>query len=165
MIQNLLHSREWRLNNLYSIIAKNKKAVKFVPNPVQQEILDYKKECKKAGKAYRFIALKARQGGVTTEEIIYGLDKSLFYKHQDITLTAHTVDKAREIFRIAKFAYNSLPAEIRKSDGTIWTKPKAHNDNRNELVFDGTGSSFRVVRDTRSGTPSHIHITELAFMD
>ena len=76
---------------MYKILNKNKESVTFKPNTIQQEILNYKRECRENKKPIRFIVLKARQGGITTEEVIDALDDALFYPNVDATITAHTL--------------------------------------------------------------------------
>lgn len=162
---NLISSRAWRLSHLYKILNKNKESVTFKPNTIQQEILDYKRECRENKKPIRFIVLKARQGGITTEEVIDALDDALFYPNVDATITAHTLWKAQEIFRIVKYAYEQIPEAILLSDWTIWKKPKTTYDSKTELYFEESNSRIKVVRDARSITPSRVHITEIAFMN
>lgn len=107
--QSNLLSREWRLDHLYYILDKNKKCILFKRNPNQKKILDHKRKCMLAWLPYKMMTLKARQGGITTEECIYDLDQCLFYPNQDNVIIAHSMDKAQDIFRIIKFAYDKLP--------------------------------------------------------
>ncbi len=164
MAKPLISSRSWRLTHLYKILTKDKRLVTFKPNPIQEKLLEYKRECREAKKPIRFIVLKARQGWVTTEEVIDALDEVLFYKNVDATITAHNIGKSQEIFRIAKYAYDKLPDKILMSNGSIWEKPKAKYASKTELFFEKNNSRIKIVRDTRSITPSRVHITELAFM-
>lgn len=164
-MKNLISSRAWRLSHLYKILDKQKQPITFKPNKIQTEILEYKKKCREEWKPIRFIVLKARQWGVTTEEVIDALDEALFYKNVDATITAHTLGKAQEIFRIVKYAYEQMPDKIILSDWTLWEKPKTTYDSKTELYFESNNSRIKVVRDARSITPSRVHITELAFMN
>ena len=165
MPKPLISSRSWRLTYLYRILNKQKQSIVFKPNKIQQDILDYKRECREQKRPIRFIVLKARQWGVTTEEVIDALDEALFYSNIDATITAHTLGKAQEIFRIVKYAYEQLPNTILLSDWNIWEKPKTTYESKTELYFENNNSRIKVVRDARSITPSRVHITELAFMN
>ena len=111
------------------------------------------------------MTLKARQGGITTEECIYDLDQCLFYPNQDNVIIAHSMDKAQDIFRIIKFAYDKLPQAIEMADGRIWTKPIPEYDSKSEYFFPSLNSRIKVVKNTRSITPSICHITELAYLE
>lgn len=154
-----LLSREWRLNHLYKIVDKEWRTRTFKMNKNQKELFDYQKENK------RIIILKARQLWISTYKIIEGLDKALFYSNQTCIITAHKQDKLKELFEKAKFAYDNLPEAIQLNDGRIWHKPKAHYNNANELYFKDINSKIKVSLDSRSWTPTSLHITELAFMD
>ena len=163
--QSNLLSREWRLDHLYYILDKNKKCILFKRNPNQKKILDHKRKCMLAWLPYKMMTLKARQGGITTEECIYDLDQCLFYPNQDNVIIAHSMDKAQDIFRIIKFAYDKLPQAIEMADGRIWTKPIPEYDSKSEYFFPSLNSRIKVVKNTRSITPSICHITELAYLE
>jgi hypothetical protein len=45
----------------------------------------------------------------------------------------------------------------------VWNKPKTTYDNKNELFFKELNSKIMVTLDSRSGTPTDVHITEIAF--
>lgn len=111
----------------------------------------------------RTIILKARQLGITTLKLIQGLDKALFIKNKTIVITAHKKEKQIELFRRVKYAFEQMPNTIILDDGTVWHKPKVKDDNKNELSFPENNSRIQVSLDCRSGTPTDVHITELAF--
>jgi len=158
MKSNLL-SKEFRLNYLYKIVDKNWNTITFKMNKVQKELFDYQKENK------RVIILKSRQLGLSTYKIIESLDRALFYSNQTCIITAHKQNKMQELFEKAKFAYDNLPDQILLNDWRVWNKPKAHYNNANELYFKDINSKIKVSLDSRSWTPTSLHITELAFMN
>lgn len=111
-----IYSREWRLNNLYKIVTKDKRVVVFKMNDGQWElrIAEEEQRAKNPEKGLRFIILKARQIGFTTYKAVYNLDRALFYPNQAIVLTAHNRERAQEIFKnIVKFAYDNMPGVVR----------------------------------------------------
>ncbi|HPO06068.1 MAG TPA: hypothetical protein PLQ36_03085, partial [Candidatus Gracilibacteria bacterium] len=158
-----LFSRHWRLNHLYKIVNKEGKTVTFKLNQTQQKIFDEQKRLRDEKKPERIMVLKARQLGISTYKIIEGLDRALFYPNQTSIISAHKQDKLQDLFQKAKFAYENLPAIIKTPAGD-WIKPSAKFDNRNELFFSGNNSRIKVTIDTRSGTPTSLHLTELAFV-
>lgn len=135
----------WRINNLYWIVDKSGKRVKFTPN-TSQEML-YREMW------YRNVILKARQRGFTTFLCIYALDSCLFNKDYAAGIIAHNLEDSKKIFRTkVKFPYDNLPEGIRN---TI----KADNDRSGEYVF-SNGSSISVSTSYRSGTLQFLHVSE-----
>lgn len=140
-----LHDPLWRLHNLYTIQDKEGRRVPFRPNEAQLRYL---------GASTRSdIILKARQLGMTTLMCIVGLDEALFLNDWRVSIIAHTVGAANEIFESkVKFPYDCLP------DGLKSARP-AKNDRSGLLRFDH-GSSISVATSARSGTLQRLHISE-----
>lgn len=101
---------------------------------------------------------------MSTYKLISWLDKTLFYKNQNIIITAHKQDKQKELFQKVKYAFSQIPDKIKLSDGRIRTKPIPQYDSVNELYFPNNNSRIKVSLDSRSWTPTELHITELAFL-
>lgn len=142
---------------MYKITDKEAKSVVFRMNEAQKKFYRVEKEHK------RIIVLKARQLGMTTYKCISWLDRCLFYSNQNIVITAHKQEKQKEIFQKVKYAFDQLPEKIVLSDWTIWSKPVPKYDSVNELYFPHNNSRIKVSLDSRSWTPTALHITELAF--
>ncbi len=139
-----LKNRFWRLNNLYFITDKSGKKVKFRMTPEQLEYFE--------GVHTRNIILKARQLGFTTLVCIVQLDAALF-ESAKCALIAHTLNDAKRLFREkVKYAYDNLPALIRKAN-------PAKNDAVGELVFNNGGSLY-VSTSFRGGTLRYLHVSE-----
>lgn len=153
------YSKEWRLNNLYKIVDKEWQTIKFKLNKTQKQFFELQKQYK------RIIVLKARQLWLSTYKLIEWLDTALLYSNQTVIISAHKIDKLQELFEKVKFAYDNLPETIQLNDWKIWNKPKADYNNRNELFFKSNNSKIKVTLDSRSWTPTSLHITELAFLD
>lgn len=153
-----MYNRFRRLNNLYKITDKHAKSVVFRMNEAQKKFYRIEKEHE------RIIVLKARQLWMTTYKCISGLDRCLFYPNQNIIITAHKQEKQREIFTKVKYAFEQIPENpIKLSDGTVRKKPTPKYDSVNELYFPDNNSRIKVSLDSRSWTPTALHITELAF--
>lgn len=137
----------WRLSNLYFIVDKNGKKIKFKPNWAQEIVL--------SNLHYFNIILKARQLGMTTFFCILYLDQILFKSHKTAGIIAHTDGDTKKIFTRIKFAWENLPEKLKESIGYPVT------DSVGELKFPN-GSSIFVARSTRGGTPQYLHISEFA---
>jgi len=135
----------WRLHNLYSIIDKAGKHVRFTPNDAQRTFLE--------GIHDRNIILKARQLGFTTVCCLLYLDDCLFKPDRRAAVIAHKLDDAKIIFRDkVKFPFDNLPDVLKDRIGLA-------QDSSDTLTF-GNGSSIRVSTSTRSGTVNWLHISE-----
>ncbi len=134
----------WRINNLYYIVDKYGRKVRFELNWAQKELYD--------GMWYCNVILKARQLGISTFVCLLFLDRCLFNSNMSAGIIAHTLEDAQQMFRRVKFAYDSLPNEIKK----LIT---ADNDTSQMLKF-SNGSSLRVGTSLRSSTFQYLHISE-----
>jgi hypothetical protein len=140
-----LKNPKWRLNNLYYIVNKNGKKIKFKPNWAQQKILD--------GLWYFNIILKARQLGITTFFCILYLDQVLFKANKTAGIIAHTDGDTKKIFQRIKFAWENLPETLKENIGYPST------DSVGEMKFPN-GSSIFVARSTRGSTLQYLHLSE-----
>ncbi len=167
MEQTLL-DKQRRLRNLYKIVDKLWETITFFPNQWQLLLMEAKQKSRKARNwVCRLINLKARQLGITTFELIDWLDDCLFKRNQTITISAHKIDKMKDFFQKVKYAYDNIPDGI-KDDRVpwwAWMKPKPQYNNVNELYFPDNNSKIKITLDTRSWTPTRLHITELAFKE
>ena len=142
-----LRDWKWRVNNLYYIKNKNGKKVKFKVNWAQQIIL--------SNFWFFSIILKARQLGITTFYTILYLDQVLFNSNKAAAIIAHTDIDTKRIFEKVKFAWDSLPEELKESLG----HPKT--ESVGEMAFPN-GSKIFVARSTRGGSLQFLHISEFA---
>lgn len=153
--QKRLRSKWWRLNHLYKIKDKEGNLITFKPNFSQ------KKHYKDRGTHKRCKILKARQKGFTTSYCIEYLDQALWIPGSAVAILAHRQEDVTKLFEIVKRAYENLPDVL---------KPVTRYDNKNELVFeqDFTGrkldSKIYVSMKLRSGTVTHLHISESAYI-
>ncbi len=144
-----LFNPSWRLNNLYKIRTKASKIVTFKENNVQKILNSRTVNCK------RYIILKARQFGVSTNEILKLFDKTIFNTNQETCILAHENKALEKLFGIVKCAYNHLPdpkPEIAKGGGSKY-----------EIYFPELNSRIYVALEVRGGTIHNLHVSELAF--
>lgn len=135
----------WRLCNLYTIVDKDGKAVRFTPNWAQQQFLD--------GVHSRNLILKARQLGFTTLCCLVYLDDCLFNPNVQAAVIAHKLDDAKVIFKNkVRFPYDHLDEGLR---GAV----PLTQDSADTLAL-ANNSSLRVSTSTRSGTVNWLHISE-----
>ncbi len=144
-IEQNVHSKKWRLENLYYIKDVKGQEIKFKPNWAQSR---FNKDAHS-----RNIILKARQLGLTTFACIDALDDCLFKKNFKAGIIAHVKEDAHEFFEDKiQFAYDRLPEEIRAAN-------PATTDKAGKLAF-ANGSSIRVSTSFRSGTLQRLHVSE-----
>lgn len=151
----------WRLSSgqLYKIKVKPKdddengeqqsRVVPFKPNRAQRKLMK---------KLHKWnIILKARQLGFTTFIAILFLDCALFAKKESpvtAAIVAHTQEAAEEIFGDkVKFAYENLPMMLQVNMPLVRNRADA-------LEFAHNNSKIRVSTSFRSGTLTHLHISE-----
>jgi len=101
---------------------------------------------------YCNVVLKARQLGISTFICLLFLDRCVFNRNMAAGIIAHTREDAEYLFKRIKFAYDSLPEDVRQ-------EVVATNDSARELVFTN-GSSIRVGTSMRGSTLNFLHISE-----
>lgn len=146
-----LKDKLWRLNNLYKIVTKDGKVIRFILNRAQ---FDYYKNHHN-----RNIMLKSRQIGFTTYECIDGFDSILWTRNfyalfisEDDTLARDTFDKK------IRFAWDNYREKFKQLY-------KVDLNSANQLKLDflsGDYSSIIVRSSGRGGTFHRIHVSEFA---
>jgi hypothetical protein len=134
----------WRLNHLYSIIDKVGNKSVFQLNWAQKKLYQDMWHCN--------LILKARQLGISTFVCLLFLDRILFNSNQHAGIIAHTREDAEMMFRRVKFAYDSLPEELK-------ILRQVNTDNARELQFNN-GSTIRIGTSMRSSTLQYLHVSE-----
>lgn len=143
-IEKMWLNPAWRINNMYKIVNKQGKKITFKCNWAQQQLFDDMWYCN--------IILKARQLGISTFICLLFLDRCLANSNISAGIVAHTLEDAQQMFKRVKFAYDSLPDDIKNVI-------KAEHDTSNWLKF-SNGSSIRVGTSLRSSTFQYLHISE-----
>ena len=135
----------WRLCNLYWIVDKDGRPIRFEPNVEQANFFK--------SLHTRNAILKARQKGFSTLMQIIALDQCLFNDNFTANTIADTLPNAGKLFRKAAYAYMRLPDAIKAN------RP-LKSDTTTEMVF-ANGSSFSVGTSARGGTVQFLHISEM----
>lgn len=149
----------WCITHLYQIQTKTPGITSRLKlNPIQKILRKY------VDLWNYHLVLKARQEGVSTFFLIWHLHHTLRTANCNTCILADCRENLVTLFGIIKFAYESCPERIKLADGTIWTKPKAKYDNRNELYFEGINSRIYVSLSVRSKTVHRLHVSEWAWI-
>lgn len=145
----LFLDKEWRVNNLYTIVDKNGQAVPFRRNKLQQQVA----ACPKRRK----MILKARQFGFSTNEIVDMFDDAVFTRNKTSVILAHEQDSIKKLFRIVQRLYKYMPEEIRP-------RLDRGGGSKYEYYFPDLNSRIYCDLESRSDTIQRLHISECAFM-
>lgn len=141
--------REWRINNLYSIVDKGGTNSTFQMNNIQEKLSRVK--------ALRKMILKSRQVGISTYELISCADFTFFNENKTVCILAHEQDGIEKLFRIVRHAYDSMPEEL---------KPQLDRGggSKYELYFPQINSRIYCDLESRGDTIHKLHVSEVAFM-
>jgi hypothetical protein len=145
-----LLNRDWRLESLYYVVDKNSRKIRFNPNSVQRRI--------NANQSKRKIILKARQMGVSTNELIKQLDFVLFNKNVTACILAHEQDGIEKLFRIPRRAYEFLPDALEK------VPLDKGGGSKYEMYFPKLNSRIFCDLESRGNTINWLHVSEMAFI-
>ncbi len=140
----------WRLQNLYSIVDKNARKVRFTPNVVQSQLNESVLNRKKI--------LKARQMGITTNELIKQLDFTIWNQNVTSCILAHEQDTIEKLFNIVRRAYEFLDPRLRP-------ELDRGGGSKYELRFPTLKSKIYCDLESRGDTIQWLHVSEAAFMD
>lgn len=141
-----LSDKEWRMNNLYKVVNKEGKLVRFRMNVAQRQ---YWKN-----RVIRSIILKVRQLGFTTLACIDFLDDCLFTKHVNAVIIAHDKESMEKIFRRIHVAWEEFQKELGQALGF------AADTSRSNMLSFNTKSQISVSLSSRSDTVHRLHISE-----
>lgn len=149
MTDKRLKDPTWRLENLYYIVDKKGRRVKFTPNTIQKRL--------GKSRAKRRRILKARQLGISTYEILRLADFAFFHKNRTVCILAHERDAIEKLFRIVQRAHKYMKEELRpavdKGGGSKY-----------EMFFPEINSRIYCDLESRGDTIHKLHISEKAFI-
>ena len=102
-----LLDKEWRMDNLYTIIDKDGKLITFKRNRAQKHFNQHR--------WYRNIILKSRQLGFTTYEALDMFDDVLFNPNFHSLMLSYDIPSQLDIFDgKIKFAWDRIPEVMQK---------------------------------------------------
>lgn len=145
---NRINNWRWRLNNLYKIVNKAGQRVTFKENAIQARV--------NGCRSRRKVILKARQFGVTTNEILKQLDFASFSPNKTACIMADEQGNMEKIFSKVRLAHKHMPSQFRpilkKGGGSSY-----------KLEFESNGSQIFCDLEGRGSTIHWLHISEAAF--
>jgi len=143
-------SKDWRLNNLYKIIDKDAKLVRFREFPIQREVRLAKGRIKQV--------LKARQMGITAGATIDLLDDTIWTPNKTTMVLAHKRGDLDKIFQKVRIAYKEMHPSI---------KPVIDRGggSKYEMRFPEINSKIFIDIENRGDTIHRLHVSEYAFVD
>ena len=148
-IEQTFLNRDWRLDNLYSIVDKQAKRITFKRNAIQKSISDCSNK--------RKMILKARQFGVSTGCLIEQFDYTITNRNVTSVILAHEQDSIKKLFRIPRRAYNYL-------DNSFKPVLDRGGGSKHELYFPLLNSRIYCDLESRGDTIHNLHISEMAFI-
>lgn len=147
-------SLEWRLDNIYWIVDKDAKSVRFRLNDQQRAFV--------RNMWWLNLILKARQLGFSTLMQLIELDQGIFNVNFTGVVIADTLPNAGKLFKKIEYAYDHLPPLMKEAF------PLAAKTTGSNITFahpDENGvnqpSSISVSVSSRGGTVNLLHISEL----
>lgn len=150
----LLKSQKWRLNNLYWIQDKqNNKLIQYNENKYQQLLRLTINKARATAGGSKVVVVKARQLGLTTGGVMYGLDRVLWGGVNGVVIgenqesTNDALNKA--IVCLDNYRLSHCHSMLTTKE-TIVVKPNA---------------SYKALLTSRGGTVHWLHVTELAKID
>lgn len=145
LLRRQMQDQIWRLNNLYTIVNKDGKAIPFRMNWAQIEFYN--------DMWYKSLILKARQLGMSTFVGLIQLDTCVFNSNMSCATVAHELNAVGELFNSnILFPYENLNEAIRHNNPT---KSKT----RSRMEFEN-GSSMRVATSARGSALQILHVSE-----
>ncbi|HEC26702.1 MAG TPA: hypothetical protein ENI67_04750 [Gammaproteobacteria bacterium] len=148
LLNELLISKLWRLNNLYTIIDKEGNRIIMKMNDSQHIV--YAASLNHP----RLIILKSRQQGISTFWLISFLDDLLFYPDLNAGLMAQGLPEASMLLKRVKLAWNAFSPEL-----TAMLSLTLSRDNTAELEFSNNSTMF-IRTSFRSAVLQRLHISE-----
>jgi len=146
---NYIISKLWRINNLYTIVNKYGKLVKFNMNLSQHKV--YAASLRHP----RLIILKSRQQGISTLWLVSFFDDACTKSNLSIGLMAQGQDEAATLLTRVKLLWDKAPSEYKN-----YLSLRIKTDNTKALSL-SNGSNIFVRTSFRSTTLQRLHISEM----
>ena len=145
--------------DLLRIQTKKSFLIPFVRNEVQKIKARIKKDIRSRGLLMRLIILKARQFGMSTDELMEMFHEAATKELRNNLVVTHRPDSTSYLFDVVKRAHEHIPE--RK-----W-KPELKKSNARELIFKDVDSAIRVgtAGEDNIGSATVVHrclLSELA---
>ena len=146
-----LSSSKAYFRDLIRIQTKKSTLVPYERNEVQKVVARIKQDIRKNGRLVRLIILKARQFGISTNELMEILRECAINPLRNAIIVAHEPKATKYLFNVLKRAWKHIPFPE-------W-KPEKKASNATELIFEGIDSTIMVgtagTDNVGSGTMIH----------
>lgn len=149
ILTTYLPSKLWRLNNLYTIVNKHGKQVKFKMNKSQHKV--YAASLRHP----RVIILKSRQQGISTLWLVSFFDDAITRRNFSIGLMAQGQDEASTLLERTKLLWTQLDGAVKQ-----YLNINIASDNTKEFSLTNASSIF-IRTSFRSTTLQRLHISEM----
>lgn len=149
LYRDYLTSKLWRLNNLYTIVNKHGKRVRFKMNLAQHKVYA-------ASLSHpRLVILKSRQQGISTLWLVSFFDDAVTNSDFSIGLMAQGQDEASTLLERTKILWDTLSPVVKR-----YFKLSISKDNTKEFSL-SNGSNIFIRTSFRSTTLQRLHISEM----
>ena len=142
-----LTSKLWRLNNLYTIVTKDKRKKIMKLNYSQRQILTKFKHPRK-------VILKSRQQGISTLYIAYYMDSCITKSSYSAGIQSYGKDEAQKLALRARIMWDEMPEAFKNALGVTLIK------NNSEGMHFSNGSILK-IGNFRGDTLQGLHVSEL----
>lgn len=149
IINRYLPSKLWRLNNIYTIVDKFGKRIKFRMNLSQHKV--YAASLRHP----RLIILKSRQQGISTLWLVSFFDDTITNPDFSIGLMAQGQDEAATLLERTKILWEELDPNVKS-----YLHINVSKDNTKEFSL-SNGSNIFIRTSFRSTTLQRLHISEM----
>lgn len=149
LLRDFMTSKLWRLNNLYTIVNKFGKKVRFKMNLSQHKV--YAASLKHP----RLIILKSRQQGISTLWLVSFFDDAIVNSNFSIGLMAQGQDESSTLLERVKILWENLDPNVKAFFGV-----STNRDNTKEFSLTN-GSNLFIRTSFRSATLQRLHISEM----
>lgn len=122
--------------DLLRIQTKKSALAPYERNDVQKVVVRIKNDIRNSGRLLRLIILKARQFGISTNELMEMFRECAMNPLRNAIIVTHEPKATKYLFRVLKRAWDNIPFPE-------W-RPQKKASNATELIFDGIDSTIMV---------------------
>jgi intein/homing endonuclease len=135
----MVHDFPFYADRVIRIVDKEKRLVPLHLNPIQRLVQEIKAHIKQSGRLVRLIIDKARQFGLSTEQLGENFHFTTTNPNTTTLFVSHDPPSTKHLFEIVKRMYDKIPDNLAPE----W-KPDKKRRNGYELAFDDIDSTIRV---------------------
>ena len=144
------HDPIWRLNNLYRVSGNKGELFWFKQNNIQRLTNNFTNK--------RNMILKARQVGISTDQILKQFDATCFNKNFTACILADQQSSIEKLFKIVINAYRYMPEKLKPQLGR-------GGGSKYSLEFPAMNSRIFCALSSHGHAINHLHISEDSFIE